>query len=133
MSRRDGINISEIINQCKEFKDGMNNLKKLSKPLEDQIKEYALKHPGQKLVSDKWEAKVTVTPKEEFNEEKAIEIIKENLPKEFISSVIKTKEYIDEDALENLVYNKDFDINLLSTCKVEAEPTIRLTIGKRKD
>lgn len=133
MSRRDGINIAEIIDQCKEFKDGYNNLKKLSAPLEEQIKEYAISHPNEKLVSDKWEANVKITQKEEFDEEKAIQIIKDNLPKEFLSTVIKTKEYIDDEALEKLVYNKDFDINLLSSCKTLGEPSIRLTIGKRKD
>lgn len=133
MSRRDGINIAEVIDQCKEYKDGYNNLKKLSAPLEDKIKEYYLEHPTERLISDKWEANVKITQKEEFNEEKAIQIIKDNLPKEFLSTVIKSKEYIDDEALEKLVYNKDFDINLLSSCKTLGEPSIRLTIGKRKD
>lgn len=135
MSIRDGINIAEIIDQCKEFKDGYNNLKKLSKPLEEQIKKYHLSHPNEKLVSDKWQANITITTPEEFNEEKAIEIIKENLPEEFLSTVIKTKEYIDDEAFEKLLYNNKelFDINLLNSCKSEGKSTVKLTIGKRKD
>lgn len=135
MSRRDGINIAEIIDQCKEFKDNYNNFKKLSSPLEEQIKEYALTHPNEKLVSDKWEANVKITQKEGLDEEKAISIIKENLSGrlDLLTTVIKTKEYIDDEALEKLIYNNEFDINLLSSCKTLGEPSVRLTIGKRKD
>lgn len=132
MSRRDGIDIGAIIDECKSYKDTINRTKKLSEPLEAQIKEYALAHPDEVLKSEHWEAKVTVTPKEDFNEEKAIEILKENLGGKLLDSVIKTKEYIDEDALEKLIYNGDLDAKLLTSCTIEKEPTIRLTIGKIK-
>lgn len=132
MSRRDGINIGAIIDDCKYFKDLYNSAKKQSEPLEAQIKEYALKHPDEVLKSDNWQATVTVTPKEDFNEDKAIEILKKNLGGELLASVIKTKEYIDEDALEKLIYNGDIDAKLLVSCTIEKEPTVRLTIGKIK-
>lgn len=138
MSRRDGINIAEIIDKCKDLKDTYNRLKKSSAPLEEQIKEYAMKHPDEKLVSDNWEAKVTIIPKEEFDEEKAIEILKGLVEEKKLSGnklrkVIKKKEYIDEDALEKLIYTGDLSAELLIPCKVEKDPTIRLTIGKRKE
>lgn len=132
MSRRDGIDISSIIDECKSYKDVYNEAKKKATPLEDKIKEYALSHPDEILKSDNWQATVTVTPKEDFNEEKAIEIIKQNLSGELLASVIKTKEYIDEDALEKLIYNGDLDAKLLTSCTIEKEPTVRLTIGKIK-
>lgn len=132
MSRRDGIDFNEIINQCKEYKDGISNLKKLSEPLEKQIKEYAIKNGLKNIKSDKWQANITVTPKQDFNELQAIEIIKKNLGGELLASVVKTKEYIDEDALEKLIYNGDIDAKLLASCTIEKPATVRLTIGKIK-
>lgn len=132
MSRRDGIDIKSIIDEYKSFKDIENKAKKDASPLADKIKEYALKNKLDKIKSDNWQANVTVTPKQDFNEEKAIEIIKKNLGEELLASVIKTKEYIDEDALEKAIYNGDIDAKLLAPCTIEKEPTIKLTIGKIK-
>ena len=82
--------------------------------------------------SDNWTATLSCTKKESLNEDLAIEIIKENLGGALLSSVIKQKEYIDEDALEKLVYNGDFDINKLAKAKMVKE-TYTLRVGKKKD
>lgn len=132
MSRRDGFNIGVVIDECKSYKDNISKLKKASEPLEQQIKEYALAHPDEVLKSDNWQANVSITPKQDFNEDKAIEILKNNLGGELLSSVVKTKEYIDEDALEKLIYNGDLDAKVLASCTIQKEPTVRLTIGKIK-
>lgn len=132
MSRRDGIDISAIIDECKSYKDSYNTFKKKAEPLEAQIKEYALKNGLESMKSNNWEAKITVTPKTDLNEDKAIDILKENLGGELLNNIIKTKEYIDEDALEKAIYNGDVDAKLLACCTVEREPAVRLTIGKIK-
>ena len=132
MSRRDGIDIKSIIDEYKAFKDIENKAKKDASPLAEQIKEYALKNGLDKIKSDNWQANVSVTPKQDFNELQAIEIIKKNLGGELLASVIKTKEYIDEDALEKAIYNGDIDAKLLAPCTIEKEPTVKLTIGKIK-
>ena len=132
MSRRDGIDIKSIIDEYKAFKDIENKAKKDASPLAEQIKEYALKNGLDKIKSDNWQANISVTPKQDFNELQAIEIIKKNLGGELLASVIKTKEYIDEDALEKLIYNGDIDAKLLAPCTIEKEPTVKLTIGKIK-
>lgn len=133
MSRRDGIDIAGIIDQCKEYKDSINSLKKLSSPLEDQIKQYAVSNNLETIKTDKWQAKVTITPNQEFNEAKAVDILKAELPEEIYSSCIKTKEYIDEDALEKLIYNGTINEDLLACCITDKPATIRLTINQRKD
>lgn len=133
MSRRDGIDIVGIIDQCKEYKDSINSLKKLSSPLEDQIKQYAVSNNLEMIKTDKWQAKVTITPNQEFNEAKAVDILKAELPEEIYSSCIKTKEYIDEDALEKLIYNGTINEDLLACCITDKPATIRLTINQRKD
>ena len=133
MSRRDGIDIVGIIDQCKEYKDSINSLKKLSSPLEDQIKQYAVSNNLETIKTDKWQAKVTITPNQEFNEAKAVDILKAELPEEIYSSCIRTKEYIDEDALEKLIYNGTINEDLLACCITDKPATIRLTINQRKD
>ena len=82
--------------------------------------------------SKNWAATLSCTKKESLNEDLAIEIIKKNLGGALLSSVIKQKEYIDEDALEKLVYNGDFDINKLAKAKMVKE-TYTLRVGKKKD
>lgn len=134
MSRINGIDIKSIIDEYKAFKDIENKAKKDASPLAEQIKDYALKNGLDKIKSDNWQANISVTPKQDFNEDKAIEILKESLNGrlDILASIIKTKEYIDEDALEKLIYNGDIDAKLLAPCTIEKEPTVKLTIGKIK-
>lgn len=132
MSRRDGIDIKSIIDEYKAFKDIENKAKKDSKPLGEQIKDYATKNGLDKIKSDNWQANISVTPKQDFNELQAIEIIKKHIGKPLLDTVIKTREYIDEDALEKAIYNGDIDAKLLAPCTIEKEPTVKLTIGKIK-
>ena len=80
--------------------------------------------------SENWTATLSCTKKESLNEDLAIEIIKENLGGALLSSVIKQKEYIDEDALEKLVYNGDFDISKLEKAKI-TKVTTTLRIKKK--
>ena len=133
MSRREGINISAIIDECKDYKDQYNALKKKSEPLETQIKDYARQNGLDTIKSNNWQANISVTPKTEFNEEKAIDILKLTLDKKVLNKIVKKKEYIDEDALEKAIYNGDVDASSLASCTIQKEPTVRLTIGKIKN
>ena len=134
MSRRDGnaFNLSEMIDTYKSSKDKENALKKANNELNENIKAYMNEHDMTSANSEKYTATLSCTKKESLNEDLAIEIIKENLGGALLSSVIKQKEYIDEDALEKLVYNGDFDINKLAKAKMVKE-TYTLRIGKKKE
>ena len=135
MSRRDGnpgFDLSKAIDEYKESKDKENALKKANNELNETIKTYMQEHDMTSANSEKYTATLSCTKKESLNEDLAIEIIKENLGGALLSSVIKQKEYIDEDALEKLVYNGDFDINKLAKAKMVKE-TYTLRIGKKKD
>ena len=131
MSRRDGFNLSKTIDEYKESKDRENALKKANNALSENIKSYMHEHDMISADSDKYTATLTKTDKESLNEDLAIEIIKENLGGALLASVIKTKEYIDEDALEKLVYNGDFDINKLAKAKI-VKSTFTLRVTKKK-
>ena len=134
MSRRDGnaFNLSEMIDTYKASKDKENALKKANNELNEIIKTYMQEHDMTSANSEKYTATLSCTKKESLNEDLAIEIIKENLGGALLSSVIKQKEYIDEDALEKLVYNGDFDINKLAKAKMVKE-TYTLRIGNKKE
>ena len=132
MSRRNVFDLSTAIDKYKESKDKENSLKKENNELNENIKTYMQEHDMTSANSENWTATLSCTKKESLNEDLAIEIIKENLGGALLSSVIKQKEYIDEDALEKLVYNGDFDINKLAKAKMVKE-TYTLRIGKKKD
>ena len=135
MSRRDGntgFDLSKAIDEYKESKDKENALKKANNELNENIKSYMGEHGMRSANSENWTATLSCTKRESLNEDLAIEIIKENLGGALLYSVITQKEYIDEDALEKLVYNGDFDINKLAKAKMVKE-TYTLRIGKKKD
>ena len=132
MSRRNVFDLSTAIDKYKESKDNENALRKANNELNETIKTYMQEHDMTSANSDNWTATLSCTKKESLNEDLAIEIIKENLGGALLSSVIKQKEYIDEDALEKLVYNGDFDINKLAKAKIVKE-TYTLRVNKKKD
>ena len=121
MSRRDGkpeFNLSKVIDEYKESKDKENSLKKANDRMGKDIKQYMIDNNMTKANGEKYTVTMSKTVKQKLNEDLAIEIIKENLDGALLSSVIKQKEYIDEDALEKLVYNGDFDITKLARAEI---------------
>lgn len=133
MSRRTAkIDINKIIDLYKESKDKENALKKSNTEMGNNIKSYFQTNGLDRIDTDKYTATVTTSTSESLNEELAIEIIKENLGGAMLATVIKTKEYIDEDALEKLVYNGDFDITKLAKAKI-TKTTSTLRVSKKKE
>lgn len=108
-------------------------------PLKKQVDDYGKKIKAEmrnqdltEVVVDGIKASITITPKSDFNELQAIEILRKNLTPEQFNSVVKTKEYIDDDALENLVYTEGIDASILAPAETPKEPTITLRLGKAK-
>lgn len=131
MSRREVFNLTKTIDEYKESKDRENALKKANNEMNENIKSYMYENDMTSASSDKYTATLTKVEKDSLNEDLAIEIIKENLGGALLSSVIKQKEYIDEDALEKLVYNGDFDINKLAKAKL-TKVSYTLRVSKKK-
>lgn len=134
MSRRNGTSpsiLEQMIDDYKEGKDKENALKKSNNALNENIKSYMQEHNLNNASSDKSTASLSVTNKESLNEDLAIEIIKSKLGGPLLATVIKQKEYIDEDALEKLIYNGDFDPNDLVKAKItKTIHTLRVTKKK---
>ena len=134
MSRRDGnpgFDLSKSIDEYKESKDKENALKKANDRMGKDIKQYMLDNDMTKANGEKYTVTMSKTVKQKLNEDLAIEIIKENLDGALLASVIKQKEYIDEDALEKLVYNGDFDITKLAKAEINTTTyTLRTSVIK---
>lgn len=134
MSRRDGkpeFDLSKAIDEYKESKDKENALKKANDSMSKDIKQYMLDKDMTKASGEKYTATLSKTVKQKLNEDLAIEIIKENLGGALLASVIKQKEYIDEDALEKLVYNGNFDIAKLAKAEINTTTyTLRTSVIK---
>ena len=134
MSRRDGkpeFNLYRAIDEYKESKDKENALKKANDRMGKDIKQYMLDNDMTKANGEKYTVTMSKTVKQKLNEDLAIEIIKENLDGAVLASVIKQKEYIDEDALEKLVYNGDFDITKLAKAEINTTTyTLRTSVIK---
>lgn len=135
MSRRNPekvVDLSTLIDSYKDSKDNENNFKKLSKDLGDQIKSEFESRKIDKFASDKYVATVSITQKESINQDRAIIILKDNLSNDQLDQVIKTKEYIDEDALEKLIYNGEVQADLLVSAIEKGKPTTTLRIKDKK-
>ena len=132
MSRRNVFDLSTAIDKYKESKDKENALKKANNEMNESIKNYMQEHDMTSANSEKYTATLSRQDKESLNEELAIEIIKANLDGALLATVIKQKEYIDEDALEKLVYNGDFDIAKLSRAKM-VKSVYTLRVNKKKE
>ena len=134
MSRRDGnpgFDLSKAIDEYKESKDKENALKKANDRMGKDIKQYMMDNDMTKANGEKYTVTMYKTVKQKLNEDLAIEIIKENLDGALLASVIKQKEYIDEDALEKLVYNGDFDITKLAKAEINTTTyTLRTSVIK---
>lgn len=132
MTRREEAEWKKKIDDYKERQDIINAETKVNKSLGSEIKSFMYDNDMNNFSSDNFIATITKKENEELNEELAIEIIKKNLSAELRKTVIKKKEYIDDDALEKLVYNGQFDIQLLQKAKIIKPPTITLRVNKKK-
>lgn len=124
------VDIASIIDSYGKNKDEEKGLKKYIDKESKLIKEYFSKNNLESFESNKYTATVSNTTKTSLNDDLAIEILKANLKPEELKTVIKTKEYIDEDALEKLSYS-GFDMSILERAFIE-KVTSTLRIKKNK-
>lgn len=103
----------------KECDAGNAEIKKLM--AEQKIKDYEV---------DGIVAKYIIQNKESMNEEALLKLLKEK----GYTNVIKTKEYVDMDALENALYHDEIDKDTvveMDKCK-EVKEVIQLRVSKKK-
>ena len=124
--------LKQSVLQYSEAKGEESSLKKVITKLGTQIKNDMQSLKLDELVVGSVKASISITVKEDFNELQAIEILREKLTPEQFSDVVKSREYIDDDAFERLIYNDDVDAAILNPCRTPKDPTVTLRLGKAK-
>lgn len=108
------------------------SIKQVVSELNDTIKTELQNRNETEFVVGDVRASITITPRQEVNELRAIEILRKELTPEQFSQVVKTKEYIDDDEFERLVYAKEVDAEILTPAVTPLAPTVTLRLGKVK-
>ena len=120
-------NLKELVRLFYEDKQQLDNYKKSTDEYNKDIKELMGQLELTEFESDDLVAKIGVQNRENFNEEKLIDKLKALN----VEGVIKTKEYVDMDALENAIYNELLDASELTSCK-EVKTVTTLKVSKKK-
>lgn len=131
MNRKTNAELKNLVDSYGESKKEENAIVKRNKERNEQIKQLFLNNDISSFETDSFIATVSETEKQSLNNELALCILKEELPFPELTRVVKTKEYIDEDALEKLVFNGQFDISKLEKA-VDKKIVSALRIKPRK-
>ena len=122
------INLIDIYGRDKEeLKKLTDSTKKINTKIKAEMAEM-FKNDGRKEYSgNKYKVSYSVRKKESMNEEKLLDIAHEN----GLTELIKTREYIDYDALENALYNNliapEIVKQIASTKEVKEEAVLRVS------
>lgn len=121
--------LKELVRLFYEDKQQLDSYKKSTEEYNEKIKEsmYTLNIDEFSDDDTGLIAKIGIQNRESFNENKLIEKLKSLN----IEGVIKTKEYVDMDALENAIYNELLDASELLPCK-EVKVVKTLKVSKKK-
>lgn len=124
--------LDDLIQRYAVYKSELDNYKKLSEEDNLEIKRLMVEANITEYTAGGYTAKYVVSTSESMDEDKLIDVIKKhNYP-----GIIKTKEYVDMDALESYLYNaklSDDETADLDKCRIVKEKVqLRLTKAKKK-
>lgn len=125
-------NLRDCVLRYKDAKDQESAVKKLVTSLGGSIKEELQNRDMSEYIAGDIRASITITPNQDVNELQAIEILRKALTPEQFSKVVKTKEYIDDDEFEKLVYAHEVEAEILLPAVTPKAPTVTLRLGKVK-
>jgi hypothetical protein len=121
--------LEQLIPHYQLNKSEMDSYKKIVDRDNKEIKEIMLSSQLAEFIVGDIKATCSVSERESFIEEALIEKLKEMK----VDGVIKMKEYVDMDALENAIYNGELNAAELASCQEKKEVvTLRVTKIKEK-
>ena len=126
---------AELESAVLAYNDAKESEKAVKKAVSDygtQIKEGLQNRNETEFIAGDIRAYITVTENSEVNELQAIEILRKELTPEQFAKVVKTREYIDDDEMEKLVYAHEVDAEILAPAITPKAPTVTLRLGKVK-
>lgn len=124
--------LQDVVLQYQGAKKQESSIKKVVTDLGGIIKQELQNRDVTEFIAGDVRASITVTPNQEVNELQAIEILRKALTPVQFSKVVKTREYIDDDEFEKLVYANEVDAEILQPAVTPKAPTVTLRLGKVK-
>lgn len=121
-----------VVQSYNDAKKEESSIKKVVTDLGSTIKQELQNRDITEFIAGDVRASITITPNQDVNELQAIEILRKSLTPEQFSKVVKTKEYIDDDEFEKLVYAREVDAEILLPAVTPKAPTVTLRLGKVK-
>ena len=109
-----------------------SEIKKVVSELGGTIKQELQNRDITEFIAGDIRASITITPNHDVNELQAIEILRKALTPEQFGKVVKTREYIDDDEFEKLVYSHEIEADILMPAVTPKAPTVTLRLGKVK-
>lgn len=128
MARKVTKDLDSLIPRYAENKSILDDYKKICETENKQIKE--LMEEGS-YEAGGYKATKSVQTRESFNEDKLLDLLRQY----DVGDIIKTKEYVDMDALESAIYKGKIDKELLlaiDKCR-ESKEVITLRVSKIKE
>ncbi len=120
----------EMVEKYGTLKDEEKRLKKDLSYASDYLKSYCSDTGEDSLESDHYTVKYVIQHRESLNEAKLMNYLKAN---NLALDIIKTKEYIDTDALEAAIYRGEINPEDIADCKEFTEvETLRYKEKKEK-
>lgn len=122
--------LETLIPQYAANKNELDSYTKICKEENEQIKAALVELGENEYSAGGYTVKRIVAVKESMNEEKLIEVLRQN----GIDVAIKTREYVDMNALEAYLYNNEPSADLarqLESCRTTSE-TVQLRLSKTK-
>lgn len=128
---QNNLTLDELIPQYAQNKSELDDYKKICDKENAQIKAIMSTLKDKTYTTGEYKATYSVSQKETMNEEMLLQIAHQH----GISEIVKTKEYIDFDALENAIYNNRIskDILLEMDKARESKQVITLRVTKIKN
>lgn len=128
----DDASLGGIVLSYQNAKKQESAVKKVVTDLGATIKQELQNRDITEFIAGDIRASITITPNQDVNELQAIEILRKALTPEQFSKVVKTREYIDDDEFEKLVYAHEVDAEILQPAVTPKAPTVTLRLGKVK-
>lgn len=96
------------------------------------IKKYMAEHSYEDYEHKNISVSISYRDNTSIDDDKALEILKKQVDPKYLKGLIKTKEYIDEEVLENLIYDGILPRDILRPALVKQAPTAVLKYKLKK-
>ena len=121
--------LEELIPEYVETKATSDNYKKLTDKLNNEIKTIMTEIDSAEYIAGDYVAKKTISYRKSIDEDRLLALMQEK----GYESVIRTREYVDADLLENAIYHGEIDRDTLLAIDDCTEKTEVITLKVTKN